>query len=240
MAVVGAGHRAHDGTNTEGKTMDTRTVRQTSVTLPDLDDVDLDEVDSLEGEHGKLRDFRYAAAHLRELSLSGTQLMDGRVTGLTTQRARLDDLSLHSVEFSGCDLSGLRWENSKLSRVAFTDCKMIGATWEQVTLDDVIFERCRFDLAIFTRVRAAGPVIFSSCSLREAEFSAADLSGVAFDECDLHLTEFDGGTFRDCDLRGNDLSNLRGVTGLKKIIIDRSQLQGLAQAFAAEQEITFE
>ncbi|WP_433246832.1 pentapeptide repeat-containing protein [Streptosporangium sp. CA-135522] len=220
--------------------METRTVRQTSVTLPDLDDADLDEVDSLEGEHGTLRDFRYGDASLRELPLSRTQLVDGRVAGLTTQRARLDDLRLHSVEFSGCDLSGLRWEDSKLSRVTFTDCKMLGAAWEQVTLDDVVFERCKLDYAAFTRLRATGSVIFTDCSLREARFSGSDLSDVAFDECDLHLTEFDGGTYRDCDLRGNDLSGLRGVTALKKIIIDRLQLQGLAQAFAAEQEITFD
>nr|WP_184547487.1 pentapeptide repeat-containing protein [Streptosporangium becharense]MBB2914842.1 uncharacterized protein YjbI with pentapeptide repeats [Streptosporangium becharense]MBB5820347.1 uncharacterized protein YjbI with pentapeptide repeats [Streptosporangium becharense] len=220
--------------------MDTRTVRRTSVTLPDLDDAYLDEVDSLEDEHGKLREFRYADARLRELSLSETQLMDGRVTGLTTQRAHLDELRLHSVEFSGCDLSGLRWADSKLSRVVFTDCRMLGAVWEETTFDDVVFERCKFDLAAFTRVRATGPVIFSSCSLREARFSAADLSGVAFDECDLHLTEFDGGTYRGCDLRGNDLSGLRGVSALKKVIVDRPQLQGLAEAFAAELEITFE
>lgn len=223
----------------EGKTMETRTVRQTSVTLPDLDDADLEEVDSLEGEHGKLRDFRYADARLRELPLSGTQLMEGRIIGLTTQRARLEEVRLHSVEFSDCDLSGLRWEDSKLSRVTFTDCKLLGAAWEGITLDDVVFERCRLDLAVFTRVRAIGAVIFSSCSLREARFSAADLSDVAFDECDLHLMEFDGGTYRGCDLRGNDLSSLRGVSALKKIIVDRPQLQGLAEAFAAELEISF-
>ncbi|MFF5204824.1 pentapeptide repeat-containing protein [Streptosporangium sp. NPDC000396] len=205
-----------------------------------MDDADLDEVDSLEGEHGKLRDFRYADAHLPELPLTGTQLMDGRVTGLTTQRARLDDLSLYSVEFSGCDLSGLRWADSKLSRVTFTDCKLLGAVWEEVTLDDVIFERCKLDYAAFTRLRAVGSVIFTGCSLREARFSGSDLSDVAFEECDLPLTEFDGGTYRGCDLRGNDLSGLRGVSALKKIIVERSQLQGLAQALAAELEITFD
>lgn len=218
--------------------MDTRTVRQTSVTLPDLDDADLDEVDSLEGEHGQLRDFRYANASLRELSLSGTQLMDGRIADLTTQRARLDDLSLHSVEFSDCDLSGLRWVDSKLSRVTFTNCRMLGALWENVTFDDVAFERCKLDYAAFTRLRTVGSAIFADCSLREARFSGSDLSGVAFNECDLHLTEFDGGTYRACDLRGNDLSGLRGVSALKKIIVDRPQLHGLAEAFAAELEIT--
>ncbi|MEU9884817.1 pentapeptide repeat-containing protein [Sphaerisporangium sp. NPDC051011] len=218
--------------------MDTHTVRETSVTLPDLDDADLDEVDSLEGEHGKLRDFRYADASLRELALSGIQLMDGRVSGLTTQRARLDDVSLHSVEFSGCDLSGLRWVDSKLSRVTFTDCKLLGAVWENVTLGDVVFERCKLDYTAFTRLRAIGSVIFIGCSLQEARFVGSDLSGVAFDGCDLHLTEFDGGTYRGCDLRGNDLSGVRGVSTLKKIIIDRPQLQGLAQALAADLEIS--
>ncbi|MDP9861655.1 MULTISPECIES: pentapeptide repeat-containing protein [Streptosporangium] len=220
--------------------METRTVRQTSVTLPDLDDADLNEVDSLEGEHGTLRDFRYADAQLRELPLSGTQLMDGHITGLITQRARLEDLRLHSVEFSGCDLAGVRWEGGKLSRVTFTDCKLLGAVWENVTLDDVVFERCKLDYATFTQLRAVGSTIFTDCSLQEARFSGSDLSDVAFDSCDLHLTQFDGGAYRDCDLRGNDLSGLRGVSALKKIIIDRSQLQGLAQAFAAEQEITFD
>ncbi|GAB2488342.1 hypothetical protein [Streptosporangium sandarakinum] len=60
--------------------MDIRTVRQRSVTLPDLDDADLEEVDSLGGERGELRDFRYADAGLRELPLSGVRLMDGRVS----------------------------------------------------------------------------------------------------------------------------------------------------------------
>ncbi|MFD0885396.1 pentapeptide repeat-containing protein [Streptosporangium algeriense] len=218
--------------------MSTRTIRQTNVTLPDLDDADLDEVDSLEGEDGRLRDFRYANASLRELSLSEIQLTDGRVSGLTTQRARLDDLSLHSVEFTECDLSGLRWVDSKLSRVTFTDCKALGAIWENVTFDDVVFERCKLDYMAFTRLRAMGSVIFTACSLRESRFSGSDLGGVAFDQCDLRLTEFDGGIYQACDLRGNDLSGLRGVSALRKIIIDRPQLQDLAEAFAAELEIT--
>ncbi|MGW0449349.1 pentapeptide repeat-containing protein [Streptosporangium sandarakinum] len=220
--------------------MDTRTVRQTSVTLPDLDDADLDQVDSLEGRRGELRDFRYGDASLRELPLSGVRLMDGRITGLTTQRARLDNLTLHSVTFSSCDLSSLRWADSTLSRVTFTDCKMLGSAWEQVTLDDVIFERCRMDYAAFIQLRAIGSVIFTGCSLHEARFSRCDLSDAAFDECNLHLAEFDGGTYRGCDLRGNDLASLRGVGALRKIIVDRPQLPGLAQALATDLEISVE
>ncbi|WP_197039017.1 pentapeptide repeat-containing protein [Herbidospora cretacea] len=204
-----------------------------------MHDADLHTVDSLEGEDDKLRDFRYADACPSELTLSGTQLMDGRIIGLTTQRARLNELTLHSVEFSGCDLANLHWGDSKLSRVTFTDCRMLGAVWQEITFDDVVFEGCRLDLATFTRVRTTGSVIFSSCSLREAQFVAGDLSGgVAIDDCDLALAEFRGGKYRDLDLRGNDLSGIRGLDALRHIIIDRSQLQGLAKAFAAEREIT--
>lgn len=115
---------------------------------------------------------------------------------------------------------------------------MLGSAWEQITIDDVVFERCRMDYAAFIRLRAAGSVIFAGCSLREARFGGCDLSDAAFEECNLYLTEFDGGTYRGCDLRGNDLSGLRGVGALKKVIVDRSQLPGLAQALAADLEIS--
>ncbi|SDI11059.1 Uncharacterized protein YjbI, contains pentapeptide repeats [Sinosporangium album] len=215
-----------------------RTVRRTHVTLPGLDDADLNEIGSL-GE-SDLREFAYSGGRLRELSLSKVQLVEGRVTGLAAQRIHLDGLRLNSVVFSGCDLSGLCWTDSRLTRVVFTDCKLLGAAWEVVTLEDVIFERCKLDLAVFTRLRVAGPVVFSSCSLREATFTAADLSGgVTVDDCDLTLTEFDGGKYRDLDLRGNDLSALRGVSSLRHVVIDRSQTPQLAEALAAELEVVY-
>ncbi|WP_433211348.1 pentapeptide repeat-containing protein [Microtetraspora malaysiensis] len=79
--------------------------------------------------------------------------MDGRVTGFTTQRALLAELSLNSVEFFGCDLSGLRWRDSKLSRVTFTGCELLSSAWEDITLESVIFEECKLDYATFTRLR---------------------------------------------------------------------------------------
>ncbi|OPG10588.1 pentapeptide repeat-containing protein [Microbispora sp. GKU 823] len=215
--------------------METRTVRETTVTLPGLDEEDLDEVASLDGD--RLMEFIYNGAQLRELSLSGTTLMSGRISGLATERAYLDKVTWNSVELTGCDLSNLRMSDSKLSRVVFRDCKLLGALLEEVTLDSVLFERCRLDYATLSRVRAAGPVIFASCSLREATFSRADMTGAAVDGCDLHLTEFDGGVYRDLDLRGNDLAGVRGVTSLRKAKIDRSQLQDFAQAVAADLEI---
>ena len=82
-------------------------------------------------------------------------------------------------------------------------------------------------------------MIFSKCSLRETTFAAADLGAALIDDCDLRLTEFDGGKYRGLDLRGNDLSQLRGLASLKQIVIDQAQTLQLAEALAAELDVTY-
>jgi uncharacterized protein YjbI with pentapeptide repeats len=82
-------------------------------------------------------------------------------------------------------------------------------------------------------------VEFTGCSLREAELTGCDLAGSLFDGCDLRLTGFGPGHYRRCDLRGNDLSALTGVSHLKHVIIDHVQAMQLGEALAAELEVTF-
>jgi uncharacterized protein YjbI with pentapeptide repeats len=221
--------------------MGTRTIRRTSVVLPALNDPGryLSRVTSLEGGRGRLVEFHYADADLRDLDLADNQLMDGRITGLKAQRTRLERVRVDSVEFSGCGLAALRWTDSKVSRAVFRDCKLMGATLEDVTLDNVLFENCKLDYSTLTRVRATGPVIFSRCSLRETTFSATDLGAAVIDDCDLRLTEFDGGKYRGLDLQGNDLSQLRGLASLRQILIDRTQTLQLAEALVTELDVAF-
>ncbi|MER5492147.1 pentapeptide repeat-containing protein [Streptomyces sp. NPDC002454] len=221
--------------------MGTRTIRRTRVTLPSLNErgLHLSKVTSLEGARGRVSEFHYGDADLRALDLSDTHLMDGRISGVRVERARLEGVRVDSVEVAGCDLSSLYWSDSKITRAVFRDCKLMGSVLENVTLADVLFENCKLDYSTLTRIRAAGPVIFSQCSLRETTFTAAELSAVAFEECDLRLTEFDGGTYRAMDLRGNDLSRIRGLGSLKQVIIDRAQTLQLAEALAVELGITY-
>lgn len=221
--------------------MDNRTIRRTSVTLPALraPGLHLSHVTSLEGGRGRVAEFHYADADLRDLDLADTRLMDGRITALNARRTRLEKLRIDSVELSGCELASLRWTDSAVSRTVFRDCKLMGAVLEDVTLDNVLFENCKLDYGTLTRVRATGPVIFSACSLRETTFVSSDLGAALIDDCDLRLTEFDGGKYRGLDLRGNDLSHLRGLTSLRQIVIDRAQTLQLAEALTAELHVTF-
>jgi uncharacterized protein YjbI with pentapeptide repeats len=98
---------------------------------------------------------------------------------------------------------------------------------------------CKLDYATLDQIRAAGPVLFVRCSLREAEFTGCDLADSLFDDCDLRLTDFGRGSYRGCDLRGNDLSALSSTRHLKYVVIDRAQLMQLAEALAVELDVTF-
>jgi uncharacterized protein YjbI with pentapeptide repeats len=95
------------------------------------------------------------------------------------------------------------------------------------------------DYAMLSRIRAAGPVIFAGCSLREAEFADCHLTGSLFSRCDLTLTGFGSGRYARCDLRDNDLSTVTGIHYLKQVVLDRAQLMQLAEALAAELRMTF-
>ncbi|MFD7861342.1 hypothetical protein [Streptomyces sp. NPDC059783] len=97
-------------------------------------------------------------------------------------------------------------------------------------------------------LRAAGGVAHSDQGLRRVrgagQLQAQGFGGVAEPAevrraCDLRLTEFDGGKYRGLDLRGNTLSQLRGLGSLKQIVIDQAQTLQLAEALAAELDVTF-
>ncbi|OII65511.1 hypothetical protein BJP40_01000 [Streptomyces sp. CC53] len=220
--------------------MSTRTFGTATVTTPDLDEpgLYLTRVDTLDNPRGAVQDFAFGDADLRSLELADTQLVTGRIHGVRAQRVEFESLNLHGVEITGSDLGAARWSESKLTRVVIRDTRLLGATLDGLVLDDVLFENCKLDYTTFAKVRATGPVAFAGCVLTEAMFTDCDLSAVAFSECTLRLTEFGPGRYRDTDLRGNDLSTVRGVANLAKVRIDTSQQHDLIQALVNELDIT--
>lgn len=219
--------------------MDRLTIRDTTAELPAFDsDVELTPVSSLD-EQEVTADFLLDGGSLRSLDLEHVRLLTGKVQELRTARAAFTEVRSDSVEFSGCDFSSLNWTASKLTRVRFTNCKLLGAQLSDMTMEHVVFANCKFDYATVERLKTTGPVIFFGCSLSEAQFDGCDLSSVLFDGCSMSLTEFSRGTYRGCDLRGNDLSSARGVANLHGIVIDRAQTLQLAEALAADLGVTF-
>ncbi|WP_405979050.1 pentapeptide repeat-containing protein [Streptomyces sp. NBC_00158] len=220
--------------------MANRTFGRITVATPDLDEpgLYLTNVDTLDSPRGTIQDFTYGDADLRSLDLVDAQLITGRVTGLRSRSVGLESLNLHAVEITGSDLGSARWSDSKLTRVLVRECKLMGAALERLVLDNVLFEGCRFDYATFERVRATGPVAFVGCSFTEAAFTDCDFSGAVFTDCTLRLTEFGVGRYRDTDLRGNDLSAVRGVANLSKVRIGPGQEAELAEALVNDLDVS--
>jgi uncharacterized protein YjbI with pentapeptide repeats len=220
--------------------MDQLTIRQTSAELPRFDaERELELLPRLDARSRLVADFQFAGATVDALELAGAHLLHGRIRMVRAGTASVAATRMESVEFHGCDLSSLRWQDGKISRVRFDACRFLASRFQAVTMEHVVFTGCKLDYATFDQIRAAGPVMFAGCSLREAELTGCDLAGAAFDGCDLHLTRFGPGHYRRCDLRGNDLSALAGAAQLKGVIIDQAQAMQLGEALAAELKVTF-
>ncbi|MEU8542955.1 pentapeptide repeat-containing protein [Streptomyces sp. NPDC048717] len=123
--------------------------------------------------------------------------------------------------------------------MVFRDCTLLGVHISDVAFDNVLFEDCRLTYATFDRVRALVPVAFVRCQLQEATFTGCDLTGAAFSDCVLDRAAFGTGTYRDLDLRGNDLSTITGTANLQRTVIDRTQADQLTHALLAELQIQF-
>lgn len=215
-------------------------IRHTSVDLPGFDeDTVLEPVSSLGPDTRLVCDFEFGDATLAALDLAEARVLHGKIRGLRAERATITATRVDSVEFTGCDLSSLRWTGGKISHVLFDACKLLGARFEGVTVEHVVFTGCKLDYAVFDQIRATGPVAFARCSLREAALVGCSLTGSLFDDCDLRPTDFGPGNYRGCDLRDNDLSALTGASNLRRVIIDRVQTMQLGEALAAELEMTF-
>jgi uncharacterized protein YjbI with pentapeptide repeats len=220
------------------------TIRSTSVNLPHFQDEEEEEAILEKITSTRLADtlvsrFELKDSSVRALNMERIKLMDGRLSSLRSEATNMHAAEFLNIELINCDLGSLHWASGKVSRTRFTDCKLLGARFENVTMEHVIFIDCKLDYTTFNRIRAAGPVIFIRCSLREAEFSGCDLTGTLWDKCNLAMTSFGNGKYSSCDLRGNDLSTARGVYHLRRVIIADAQLLQLSEALASELEVTF-
>ena len=216
------------------------TIRGLSVDLPALDaDTELDAVPSLSEAAGLISGFEFSGVRVAALELTDVTLVTGKIGKIRAGETSVTSTQVRSVEFAGCELGSLRWSGGKISRTRFSDCQLVGARFEDVTLDHVVFADCKMDYAMLSRIRAAGPVVFAGCSLREAEFADCYLTGSLFSRCDLTLGGFSSGQYAGCDLRDNDLSTVTGIHCLKQVVLDRAQLMQLAEALAAELKVTF-
>lgn len=217
--------------------MESRSVRDTDIMVPDLDLDLLVQTDDL--DQGAV-EFAYRDVEIRELGLKFASMRNGLVKSVRAESISFHEVALDSVVFEDCFFGSVEISDSRLNRVSFTGCQLNGLRLNKTKLSDVVFEHCRLDYALMQEVRAARPVGFLECSMREAGLVDCDLEKAVFDGCRLDELELERGKFGGCDLRGNDLSTIRGIEALRKTRISEEQMQQLAQALVRELEIKVE
>lgn len=156
-----------------------------------------------------------------------------RLSGLRFAGAKLGKFQVADVIFNRTEAAGLQTAEAAMLRVAVTDSRLTGADFGEALLEDCVFENVKLDesgfrFATFKRVR------FENCVLRNVDFTGVKMSNVSFSGCDLNGSNFDSAICKSVDLRGETLTSIKGVHGLKGATISSDQLIQLAPLLAAE------
>jgi uncharacterized protein YjbI with pentapeptide repeats len=181
-----------------------------------------------------LSEFHLTDGSPRALELVDRRLDTGRISGLRVEYAVFDDMRVEAVDFARCDLSQAVFRGGRWTRVRFSDCKILSGRFDGATLENVVFDRCKLDYAVFRDVVAKGPVVFRDCSLEETWFAGCDLAKAVFDECRMRLTSFEASSCKGMDLRGNELSEIRGIGTLAEAVIEPVQTVQLGRALVGD------
>lgn len=140
--------------------------------------------------------------------------------------------------FKQCNLTMAAVQNTGFRNAAFIGCKLLGIDFTKSSTFSfsMSFVDSYLDFSIFCS-RKLLKTLFERCSLKEVDFSDADLSGALFKDSDLQLANFSGANlvkadFRtarhfsidpdNCKIKNAKFAamNLEGLLDKHKIIID--------------------
>jgi uncharacterized protein YjbI with pentapeptide repeats len=125
------------------------------------------------------------------LRLDGQQLREATFTDCRFQDCSFREAALQSCRFSscqfrGCDLSLASLPGCVLGGVTFTDCKLVGLDWTRLD---------------WQAIRLGGALAFERCALNHGTFLGLVLESLVLRDCQAVNVDF-----RECNLRGGDLS----------------------------------
>ncbi|OLB82237.1 MAG: hypothetical protein AUI14_00965 [Actinobacteria bacterium 13_2_20CM_2_71_6] len=215
--------------------METRTIGELRILLPDLDPRDLDPV--IDQPDDDLHEAMVDGATWTGHQLAGARVSQSHLLGVDLTDAVWRNVTAYGCRFERVDLSSARLMGVTIERCEFVGCRMTGVQLIQSTLKNVVFDDCRLDYANLTEVRTTGPVGLRNCNLTNAVLAKSDLTKLVLASCRLTELELGDCDLRGADLRGNDLSAVIGLTSLRGVIIAEEQLSDLTSIAARELDI---
>jgi len=116
--------------------------------------------------------------------------------------ADFSESDLLNCTFEGCNFSMAKLAGTGLKGVQFMACKLIGIGFDQCSdfLFSVGFQKCTLDYTSFA-VKRMKNTKFVGCSLKEADFTDADISLSVFEDCDCFGAIFQNTNLEKTDFR---------------------------------------
>jgi uncharacterized protein YjbI with pentapeptide repeats len=129
------------------------------------------------------------------------------------------------------------WANRRVPRAAVLRAelhtvRLTGAELAESTFRDVRFVGCRLDLAA-ARLSRFERVVFSDCRMEELDLYGSQLKDVLFERCVLREATISGVKSERVELRGCDLTALRGAEALRGMRMPWNDVLENAPLFAA-------
>jgi hypothetical protein len=142
------------------------------------------------------------------------------------------EASLTDLVVQDADWANRRVARLSVLRVELHTVRLTGADFAESTFRDVRFVGCRLDLAA-ARLSTFERVVFSDCRMEEVDLYGSQLNDVLFERCVLREATFSELKSQRVELRGCDLTALRGAEALRGMRMPWNDVLENAPLFAA-------
>jgi uncharacterized protein YjbI with pentapeptide repeats len=142
------------------------------------------------------------------------------------------ETGLTDVVVRDADWANRRVTRAQVLRAELHTVRLTGTDLAESSFRDVRFVGCRLDLAA-ARLSRFERVVFSDCRLEELDLYGSQLKDVVFERCTLREATISGVKSDRVELRGCDLTGLRGGEALRGMRMPWTDVLENAPLFAA-------
>lgn len=173
-------------------------------------------------------------AHIPSAEIDSCLLRNADFTGAHLEKVSVNNTVYEKSVFDACDFTDSGWLQTSI-----VDTRCYGVQFQLSTLKHVTFRNCQLSLANFRYAKLTN-VQLEDCVIVDADFHGAQLVNVSFVNCSLDNCTFSDTTLRRVDFTESRIGTIHGISRMKGIIINSSQLVSLAPFMAHELGITVE
>ena len=178
----------------------------------------------------------YDGLELRDLDLTGQSAVNARFLSSLLAGCVLDEVALTQAQLADCVLTEVRAHtldavDSAWRDVSVTDCRLGAVTAYGAQLTRVRISGGKLDY-VNLRDGTLTDVVIEDCVIGELDLVGARLTRVVLAGCRVGRLDVTRATLDRVDLRGAELTALRGLASLRGATITPEQLTDLAPHFA--------